>query len=62
MSPGAIAVTAIIVSGAEGLALIGAAAWLVYHKRIMFAATPKPQAQQQSPAAGGTEPGRSTTP
>ena len=44
MSPGAIAVTAIIVSGAEVSALIVAGAVLIYTKRIMFAATPKPQA------------------
>jgi len=48
MSPGAIAVTAILVSGTEGLALIGAGAWLIHHKRILFAATPKPQASQAS--------------
>lgn len=48
MSIGAIAFTAIVVSGAEGLALILAFAWLVHHKRIMLAATPKPP--QQAPA------------
>ena len=47
MSTGAIAFTAILVSGAEGLALIAAGTWLVHHKRILLAASPKPQAQQQ---------------
>lgn len=50
MSAGAIAVTAIVVCGSEGLALIAAATWLIHHKRILFAATPKPQAQQQGAA------------
>ena len=47
MSPGGIAVLAIIISGTEVLTLIAAGAWLVYTKRIMLAATPKPQAPPQ---------------
>ena len=50
MSPGAIAVTAILVSGAEVGSLITAGAWLIYTKRIMLAATPKPP----GPPAGET--------
>ena len=54
MSPGAIAVTAILVSGAEVGGLVAAGAWLIYTKRIMLAATPKPQAQQQAAAPPGS--------
>ena len=43
MSTGAIAVTAIVVSGFQVTCVVGAGAWLVYTKRILFAATPKPQ-------------------
>ena len=50
MSAGAIALTAILVSGTEGLALIAAGTWLVYRQRILLAASPKPQAQQDKPA------------
>lgn len=62
MSAGGIALTAILVSGAEGFALIAAVTWLVYTKRIMLAATPKAPAQQpastagQPPAGGGGKP------
>lgn len=60
MSTGAIAMTAILVSGAEGLALIGAGTWLVHHKRILLAATPKALAQQpgngNGTGADGTKP------
>ena len=45
MSDAAIAVTAIIVSGVQVTAVVGAGAWLIHHKRILFAATPKPPAQ-----------------
>jgi len=51
VSPGAIAFTAIIVSAAEWLAVIVALAALIYTKRIMLAATPKPQAPQPRPDA-----------
>jgi hypothetical protein len=53
VSTGAIAMTAILVSGTEGLALIAAGTWLVHHKRILLAATPKPQAQQQDKGDAG---------
>jgi len=43
LSTAAIAVTAIVVSGVQVTAFIAAAAWLIYMKRILFAATPKPQ-------------------
>lgn len=46
MSNGTIALAAILVSGTEGLALIAAGTWLIYKKRILLAASPKPQAQQ----------------
>jgi hypothetical protein len=59
MSPGAIAMTAILVSGGDALALIAAGTWLVYSKRIVLAATPKPTAQ--APAANGADPARSAT-
>ena len=58
MSPGAIAVTAIIVSGAEVSSLIVAGAVLVYTKRIMFAATPKPQVPQQPKREAAAEPAK----
>lgn len=51
MSPGAIALTAILVSGTEGLFLIAAFAWLVYTRRILLAASPKPQAPKQAAEA-----------
>lgn len=54
MSPGAIAITAIIVSGVQVTGIVGAGAWLIHHKRILFAATPKPSAQQQG---SGTQDG-----
>ena len=47
MSPGAIAVTAILVSGAEVGGLVAAGTWLIYTKRIMLAATPKPPGPPQ---------------
>ena len=47
MSTGAIAMTAILVSGTEGVALIAAGTWLVHRQRILFAASPRPQAQKQ---------------
>jgi hypothetical protein len=56
MSPGAIAVTAIIVSGVQVTAIVGAGAWLIHHKRILFAATPKPQARQQADSAAQVPP------
>lgn len=56
MSPGAIAVTAIIVSGAEVGSLVVAGAVLIYTKRIMLAATPKPQAPQQPKRETASEP------
>jgi hypothetical protein len=43
VSPGAIAVTAIIVSGTQVTAIIIAGAWLVHGRRILLAASPKPQ-------------------
>jgi hypothetical protein len=55
VSAGAIAVTAIIVSGVQVTAIVGAGAWLIHHKRILFAATPKPQAQQQDKSAAGQQ-------
>ena len=48
MSPGAIAMTAIVVSGAQMGAVVAVGGWLIYTKRILFAATPKPQAPQQA--------------
>ena len=51
MSVGAIAVTAIIVSGVQVTAVIGAGAWLIYAKRILFAATPKPRQPSRPQAA-----------
>lgn len=47
MSPGIIALTAILVSGTEGLALIAGFTWLVYRQRILLAASPRPQQQPQ---------------
>jgi hypothetical protein len=55
VSAGAIAMTAILVSGAEVTGLIIAGTVLVYTKRIVLAATPKP-AQQQSGATAGQSP------
>jgi hypothetical protein len=37
----------VITNGVVDLAAIGTVGALVYTKRILFAATPKPQAQQQ---------------
>ena len=56
MSPGAIAFTAIIVSAAEWLAVIVALAALIYTKRILLAATPKPQAPTQPRPDAATAP------
>ena len=49
MSAGTIALAAILVSGAEGLALIGAGTWLVWQQRILLAASPKPQPPKPAP-------------
>ena len=56
MSPGGIAVLAIIISGTEVLTLIAAGAWLVYTKRIMLAATPKPPAGTANGSNSGSAP------
>lgn len=53
MSAGAVAMTAILVSGTEGLALIAAGAWLVHRQRILLAASPKPQAPKQDQGDAG---------
>lgn len=55
MSPGVIALAAILVSGTEGLALIGAATWLVHRQRILLAASPKPQAPKQDKDTAGQQ-------
>ena len=44
MSAGGIAALAIIISGFQVTCVVGAGAWLIYAKRITFAATPRPQA------------------
>lgn len=51
MSTGAIAMTAIVVSGTEVLAAVAAWAWLVHSRRIVFAATPKAPVLQQGTSA-----------
>ena len=48
MSTGAIAMTAVLVSGVQVAAIVGVGGWLIYTKRILFAATPKPQPLQQA--------------
>ena len=47
MSPGGIAFTALLILGAHDTAILGVVAWLMHHRRIVLAATPKPQAQQR---------------
>ena len=51
MSAAAVAVTAIVVSGVQVTAIVGAGAWLIHSKRILFAATPKPQQPSRPQAA-----------
>jgi uncharacterized iron-regulated membrane protein len=46
VSPGTIALAAVIVLGANDAILFGIAGWLVYKQRILLAASPKPQAQK----------------
>ena len=46
MSPGAIALAAVIVLGTHDAIIFGVVGWLFYKQRLLFAASPKPQAQQ----------------
>jgi hypothetical protein len=57
MSPGTLAMTAILTGAAVEISVIAAVAWLVHGKRIVFAATPKDPPQQQ-----GSEPGSQPPP
>lgn len=49
MSAGAIAVTAIVVSGVQMTGIVAVAGWLIYKQRVLLAASPKPQRQQDAP-------------
>jgi len=51
LSIAAVAMTAIIVAGVQVTAVIAAGAWLIYVKRILFAATPRPQQPSRPQAA-----------
>ena len=44
MSPGTIALAAVLVLGANDAIIFALAGWLVYKQRILLAASPKPQA------------------
>jgi hypothetical protein len=61
MSNGAVAITAIIVSGTQGTVFIAAGAWLIHARRIVFAATPKPPVQQAGQTAGKKQDGPDAT-